>query len=103
MPRFVANLSMFYLKLAFVDRFQSAAQNGFKTVELLFPYEHALWHAWLGPCAKHLCPPMCKTCVGLWSKPISSATTLTLDRQGRLVSQLDLEAMACPHWQKLDC
>jgi hydroxypyruvate isomerase len=41
MPRFAANLSMLYPELAFMDRFQAAAQDGFKAVEFLFPYEYA--------------------------------------------------------------
>jgi hydroxypyruvate isomerase len=41
MPRFAANLSMRYPELAFMDRFAAAAQDGFKAVEFLFPYEHA--------------------------------------------------------------
>ena len=41
MPKFAANLSMLYPELAFMDRFQAAAQDGFKAVEFLFPYEHA--------------------------------------------------------------
>ncbi|SCK58956.1 hydroxypyruvate isomerase [Variovorax sp. HW608] len=38
MPRFAANLSMLYPELAFLDRFQAAAQDGFTAVEYLFPY-----------------------------------------------------------------
>lgn len=40
MPRFAANLSMMYTEHAFVDRFAAAAQDGFKAVEFLFPYEY---------------------------------------------------------------
>ncbi len=40
MPRFAANLSMMYNEHAFLDRFAAAAQDGFKAVEFLFPYEH---------------------------------------------------------------
>ncbi|MBG9388978.1 2-oxo-tetronate isomerase [Caenimonas aquaedulcis] len=39
MPRFAANLSMLYPELAFPDRFQAAAADGFRAVEFLFPYE----------------------------------------------------------------
>jgi len=42
MPRFAANLSMLYPELGFLDRFAAAAADGFKAVECLFPYEHAL-------------------------------------------------------------
>ncbi len=40
MPRFAANLSMMYTELAFLDRFEAAARDGFTAVEYLFPYEH---------------------------------------------------------------
>lgn len=40
MPRFAANLSMMFNELPFLDRFEAAAQAGFKGVEFLFPYEH---------------------------------------------------------------
>ena len=39
MPQFAANLSMLYPELPFLDRFEAAAQDGFKAVEYLFPYE----------------------------------------------------------------
>ena len=38
MPQLVANLSMFYPELDFLDRFEAAAKDGFKAVEYLFPY-----------------------------------------------------------------
>ena len=38
MPRFAANLSMMYVELPFLDRFEAAAKDGFKAVEYLFPY-----------------------------------------------------------------
>ena len=38
MPKFAANLSMLYPELDFLDRFEAAAQDGFKAVEYLFPY-----------------------------------------------------------------
>jgi len=38
MPQFAANLSMLYPELAFLDRFEAAAKDGFKAVEYLFPY-----------------------------------------------------------------
>ena len=40
MPRFVANLSMMFNEVPFLDRFALAAKAGFKGVEFLFPYEH---------------------------------------------------------------
>lgn len=40
MPRFAANLSMLYPELAFLDRFEAAAKDGFQAVEFLFPYDH---------------------------------------------------------------
>src|SRR5438477_11845419 len=40
MPRFAANLSMMFQEIGFLDRFDAAAQAGFKAVEFLFPYEH---------------------------------------------------------------
>ena len=38
--RLAANLSMMFNEVAFLDRFQAAADQGFKGVEFLFPYEH---------------------------------------------------------------
>jgi 2-dehydrotetronate isomerase len=40
MPRFAANLSMMFNEHDFLDRFQAAADAGFKAVEYLFPYDH---------------------------------------------------------------
>ena len=40
MPKFAANLSMLYTELPFLNRFEAAAQDGFKAVEYLFPYAH---------------------------------------------------------------
>ena len=39
MPKLAANLSMMFTELPFLDRFDAAAQAGFKGVEFLFPYE----------------------------------------------------------------
>ena len=39
MPKFAANLSMMYLEFQFCDRFSAAANDGFKGVEVLFPYQ----------------------------------------------------------------
>jgi hydroxypyruvate isomerase len=38
MPQFAANLTMMYPELPFLERFEAAAQDGFKAVEYLFPY-----------------------------------------------------------------
>ena len=38
MPRFAANLSMMFTELPFLDRFEAAAEAGFRGVEYLFPY-----------------------------------------------------------------
>jgi hydroxypyruvate isomerase len=38
MPKFAANLSMMYVEVPFLDRFELAARDGFKAVEYLFPY-----------------------------------------------------------------
>ncbi|APX91531.1 hydroxypyruvate isomerase [Halomonas sp. 1513] len=40
MPKFAANLSMLFTEEAFLDRFEAAAQAGFKGVEYLFPYDY---------------------------------------------------------------
>ncbi len=40
MPNFAANLSMMFQELPFLDRFEAAAEAGFKAVEFLFPYEY---------------------------------------------------------------
>ncbi len=39
-PRFAANLSMLYPELDFLDRFAAAANDGFRAVEYLFPYQY---------------------------------------------------------------
>lgn len=39
MPQFAANLTMLFNEHAFLDRFEAAAQAGFKAVEFLFPYD----------------------------------------------------------------
>ncbi|ARU54454.1 hydroxypyruvate isomerase [Oleiphilus messinensis] len=39
MPRFAANLTMLYTEHDFIDRFRYAADDGFKGVEYLFPYQ----------------------------------------------------------------
>ncbi len=38
MPKFAANLSMLFTELPFLDRFEAAAEAGFRGVEYLFPY-----------------------------------------------------------------
>ena len=40
MPRFAANLSFLFTERPFFDRFQAAAEAGFRAVEVLFPYAH---------------------------------------------------------------
>ncbi len=42
MPQFAANLSWMYTEYAFLDRFEAAAQDGFRGVECLFPYDFAV-------------------------------------------------------------
>ncbi|HTD04346.1 2-oxo-tetronate isomerase [Undibacterium sp.] len=39
MPKFAANLTMQFNEVPFMQRFQAAAEAGFKAVEFLFPYE----------------------------------------------------------------
>ena len=41
MPKFAANLSFMFTEIDFLDRFEAAAEAGFKAVEYLFPYDHA--------------------------------------------------------------
>ncbi|KAA0012786.1 hydroxypyruvate isomerase [Billgrantia pellis] len=41
MPKFAANLSMLFTEEDFLDRFQAAAEAGFKGVEYLFPYDYS--------------------------------------------------------------
>ena len=41
MPRFSANLSMLYTEHAFLDRFAAAADDGFRAVEYVGPYDEA--------------------------------------------------------------
>src|SRR6476646_1369820 len=40
MPKFAANLTTMYGEHAFLERFGAAAKDGFKAVEILFPYAH---------------------------------------------------------------
>jgi hydroxypyruvate isomerase len=40
MPNFAANLSMMYVEVPFLERFELAAKDGFKAVEYLFPYAY---------------------------------------------------------------
>ena len=40
MPRLAANLSMMFNEVDFMDRFGAAAEEGFKGVEYLFPYDY---------------------------------------------------------------
>jgi len=40
MPQFAANLTMLFNEHPFLDRFEAAAQAGFKAVEFLFPYAY---------------------------------------------------------------
>lgn len=41
MPKFAANLSMMFNEWDFLDRIAAAAEQGFRAVEFLFPYDHA--------------------------------------------------------------
>ena len=38
MPQFAAHLSLMYPELPLLDRFAAAARDGFRAVELHFPY-----------------------------------------------------------------
>ncbi len=40
MPRFAANVSMMYQEHALLERFGAAARDGFKCIEMQFPYAH---------------------------------------------------------------
>ncbi len=40
MPKFAANITMMFNEVDFLDRFQAAANAGFKGVEYLFPYDY---------------------------------------------------------------
>jgi 2-dehydrotetronate isomerase len=42
MPKFAANLSMMFTEVPFLDRFEAAADAGFKAVEFLFPYDYSV-------------------------------------------------------------
>ena len=41
MPKFAANLTMMFNEVTFLDRFEAAAQAGFRAVEFLFPYQYS--------------------------------------------------------------
>jgi hydroxypyruvate isomerase len=51
MPRFSANISMLFKELEFPERFEAAAQAGFKAVEIQFPYGWS--KSQLGEIAQH--------------------------------------------------
>jgi len=51
MPRFCANISMLFKELEFPERFEAAAQAGFKAVEIQFPYGWS--KSQLGEIARH--------------------------------------------------
>lgn len=40
MPKFAANISLMFTEWDFLDRFAAAADQGFRAVELQFPYDH---------------------------------------------------------------
>nr|WP_257794068.1 TIM barrel protein [Vibrio salinus] len=40
MAKFAANLTMMFTEVEFLERFEKAAQAGFKAVEFLFPYDY---------------------------------------------------------------
>lgn len=40
MPKFAANLTMMFNEVPFLDRFEAAANAGFKYVEYLWPYDY---------------------------------------------------------------
>ena len=40
MPRFAANISLMFTEWNFLDRFAAAADQGFRAVEIQFPYDH---------------------------------------------------------------
>ena len=40
MPKLAANLTMLFGEMEFLDRFEAAAQAGFRGVEFLFPYAY---------------------------------------------------------------
>ena len=40
MPRFAANISLMFTEWDFLDRFAAAADQGFRAVEMQFPYDH---------------------------------------------------------------
>ena len=42
MPKFSANLTMLFTEVPFMDRFERAAQAGFKAVEYMFPYPYSI-------------------------------------------------------------
>ena len=48
MPNFAANLSMMFTEHPFLDRFQAAAETGFRGVEFLFPTNWNLTYIVLG-------------------------------------------------------
>ncbi len=42
MPKFAANLTMMFNEVSFIDRFEAAANAGFKYVEFLWPYDYSV-------------------------------------------------------------
>ena len=46
MPKFAANLTTMYGEHPFLDRFAAAAKDGFRGVEILFPYANEAAERW---------------------------------------------------------
>ena len=67
MPRFAANLTMMFNEWSFLDRFQAAAEAGFKAVEFLFPYEHPPEAIARGLQSNHLEPALFNLPPGDWA------------------------------------
>jgi hydroxypyruvate isomerase len=67
MPRFAANLTMMFNEWSFLDRFQAAAEAGFKAVEFLFPYEHPPEAIARGLQGNHLEPALFNLPPGDWA------------------------------------
>ena len=99
MPNFSANLSMLYLDLDFLDRFEAAAKDGFKGVEFWFPYEETA-HTVAAKLHEHDL-----TCVGINSPAGDIARGdwgLAVDpqRRGEFIDSVE---QAMSYAQSIDC
>ena len=109
MLKFAANLSMMYTELAFLDRFEAAAKDGFKAVEYLFPYAYEAQELAARLAANHLqqvlfnAPPGGTDAASIakaWDADGSKGTACVPGRQAEFKAGV---ALALAYAAALDC